>query len=643
MIKPFAFILFCGCVWAQQVSPPFSNGNGAGNTPNIPVAATNSSGVITQATSANLAAAGIVQNNGFAFPSVYNAFGDSITAGTGCSPSSDCYVPLIATQQRLTVNNQAAGGATIADQMVPILATSITPSSFSSLLIGQNESSYTAGATIGNTANQIQYQNAVTAAALWLSIPNTTPSGNTQKVLAQAATKTGTWTNVSEYGGAMGSKSTTIGDTLTASVPGSAIYVLQLTRSTSTVPCTLSVAVDGGSAANYSQAMTYVSGNGSFTYIAQAIRITGLNTYAQHSVVVTDIAPGTNGCEILAVLGNGGAVSGTGPFFFLATPYHTNQGQPYTYSAQAVICQTIVSTLASDSLGIQLADVSSNLNLAVDPSLAYDTIHPNNAGHAIIASTFLASMQAWSVSQVSIVQLLLNGNPVFYGHPIFSNGATVSGVGLTVGTSLGSLGYGDISASRSSTQGALYLGSDGTASVFRNGNTLQFNEPNVSFAGNSIFNGGALLNGSAFYFHTSGGAGTSFLSPNYNGTAIQVGGSAIEPYTDGGQSLGVPGQGFSLLAIDPVITTLTGTSGAAQCSMAFQGTLKTAICYLNAYQETGAAQTYSFPTAFSTTPVIQESGGSCGTYNPTTTASTLTLPANAAMTAETCNVVLIGQ
>jgi hypothetical protein len=37
------------------------------------------------------------------------------------------------------------------------------------------------------------------------------------------------------------------------------------------------------------------------------------------------------------------------------------------------------------------------------------------------------------------------------------------------------------------------------------------------------------------------------------------------------------------------------------------------------------------------------SGGSCGTYNPTTTANTFTFPANAAMTAENCNIVLMGQ
>ena len=90
----------------------------------------------------------------------------------------------------------------------------------------------------------------------------------------------------------------------------------------------------------------------------------------------------------------------------------------------------------------------------------------------------------------------------------------------------------------------------------------------------------------------------------------------------------------------PAATTLTGTSGSAVCSQSMQGTLKTATCYLNAYAETGVAQTFAYPAAFSTTPNIL---AACGTYEPGSTANTLTLPANASMTAETCNITAIGQ
>lgn len=96
-------------------------------------------------------------------------------------------------------------------------------------------------------------------------------------------------------------------------------------------------------------------------------------------------------------------------------------------------------------------------------------------------------------------------------------------------------------------------------------------------------------------------------------------------------------------AFNTTASTQNGTSGTVTCYQPIAGSVKIVTCYLNGYANTGTAQTYAYNYAFSTTPVLLESGGSCGAYSPTTTASTLTLPANASMTAETCNVVAIGQ
>lgn len=99
-----------------------------------------------------------------------------------------------------------------------------------------------------------------------------------------------------------------------------------------------------------------------------------------------------------------------------------------------------------------------------------------------------------------------------------------------------------------------------------------------------------------------------------------------------------------VLAENAIQTTFTGSSGTAKCVEPITGTaLKTVSCFLNAYKETGTAQSFTFPTAFSTTPVLLESGGSCGIYSPSVTSTALTLPANLSMTAETCNVIAIGQ
>jgi hypothetical protein len=90
-------------------------------------------------------------------------------------------------------------------------------------------------------------------------------------------------------------------------------------------------------------------------------------------------------------------------------------------------------------------------------------------------------------------------------------------------------------------------------------------------------------------------------------------------------------------------TSFNGTSGTAACTYGIQGGQTRATCFLNGYANTGAAQTWTYPLANATSPFLTESGGSCGSFNPSTSATVLTLPANAGMTAETCQIVVIGQ
>ena len=99
-------------------------------------------------------------------------------------------------------------------------------------------------------------------------------------------------------------------------------------------------------------------------------------------------------------------------------------------------------------------------------------------------------------------------------------------------------------------------------------------------------------------------------------------------------------------------TTVTGpTAGTATCSEPLAGgSFKVVNCLLTAYQETGTAQTVCFNGSGCTVNLAGANFNaapnlfaSCGTYEPTATATVLTLPANASMTAETCNITAIGQ
>jgi len=150
------------------------------------------------------------------------------------------------------------------------------------------------------------------------------------------------------------------------------------------------------------------------------------------------------------------------------------------------------------------------------------------------------------------------------------------------------------------------------------------------------------LNGGVFYPTTDSTTAIQFDKANGTTAVITV------DTTDGFVGIGTASPSTALhvvgtARIAAAAISQNGTSGTATCVQPLTGGVKITSCYLNGYANTSTAQTYSYPTAFSTTPVLLESGESCGTYNPTTTASVLTLPANASMTAETCNVVVIGQ
>lgn len=148
---------------------------------------------------------------------------------------------------------------------------------------------------------------------------------------------------------------------------------------------------------------------------------------------------------------------------------------------------------------------------------------------------------------------------------------------------------------------------------------------------------GAMVYPGAGVANSTGSAwGTSYTTSGSGAVlALSVSPTFVTP------TLGVAAA--TVLNVSGSNTVLSGTAGTATCYQALQGTLKISTCYLAGYQQTSTAQTWSFPTAFSFIPVLQISSNSCGTYNPTATASVLTLPANAAMSAESCNVIAIGQ
>jgi hypothetical protein len=93
----------------------------------------------------------------------------------------------------------------------------------------------------------------------------------------------------------------------------------------------------------------------------------------------------------------------------------------------------------------------------------------------------------------------------------------------------------------------------------------------------------------------------------------------------------------------PFISNFTGTSGTAQCSMGLNGVQKMVTCALNGYAQTGSAGTFAFLTPFAQVPLMTYGTGCTSFPPPSPSTTTLTLPSNASMTAESCEILVIGQ
>lgn len=156
--------------------------------------------------------------------------------------------------------------------------------------------------------------------------------------------------------------------------------------------------------------------------------------------------------------------------------------------------------------------------------------------------------------------------------------------------------------------------------------TSTTNNSSVEIFEGSYWNGTASVNyGSQLYWVQDSTTPSGHLSFNLynNGTVTQV--ASLD------QSGNLTTNGY--VNINAPQTTLSGTtSGSVVWSEPIQGTsYKKFVAYFNAYENTSAtAQTITFPTAFSFTPIII--GNNTGT-TPSATTTTLTLPVSMSATA----------
>ncbi len=322
------------------------------------------------------------------------ALGDSITDGTGCSVPANCYINLLATSQGWALTNLGVGGYTAND--VAKVAYGLTPSATSiyTILVGQNDP-IVSGTSCGLSSNtnicSLGYYHVLEAIYAWLLTPN--------KTLGSSLTKTGTWTTSSLN--TFGIVSSTNSSTASSTAFGNTVYVglyAPSTTSTATVQVTVDGIVYNQVWAPNSLFTAGITGNATAPWL---IRIPSLK-YSTHSVTVTLLAANSSSIEVDYIAGNAGQDTANGPYLYVGTPYVANNtAANYEYRWRAI--NEAVRQLSSDGLNVVAADVAGFCTTQTGSNLCngYDGVHPNDAGHAIIAAAFLGSMTAFTVPQVS--------------------------------------------------------------------------------------------------------------------------------------------------------------------------------------------------------------------------------------------------
>ena len=389
-----------------------------------------------------------------------NAYGDSITAGTGASTPASRYVNLVAAQEGWNLINNAAGGDGLFDQCkTQIWGSATGTTTISSFLIGQNDGGNPSSSSYAST-----YAGALGACYLWLLTPN--------KVFGNQLATTGTWSADTTF--ANGIYTTSNGATAATTTFGSVVYVVS--RSLTANNPIFTVSVDGTAYGPYTLTTPFTANNGS-TFAPYLVRIPNLAD-GHHSVVVTN--SGTGELHIDFVTGNYPQLTPSGPMLYVSTIYKTHSLYESFVDATNAIIRQAAQQLASDGLGIVLANAEGDcanpgtVDAGGNPSNSfcslYDGTHPNNAGHTIIANAFLRVMpkignsQSWKTS---------SGISSMYNAPFLP--INIQENSSDGGSDLAGLSFGDDSRSTTKPIGALWWKGSNLGATFCLNTTNNFN------------------------------------------------------------------------------------------------------------------------------------------------------------------------
>lgn len=312
-----------------------------------------------------------------------SAYGDSITVGALSTTYANRYVNLIASAFDTNFTNLGFSGSVLEEpgQLDRMYAQNINDASISTLLTGYNNHRY-----YGTDANRLDtYEKALPAALVYLSTPNT------EKIFGTSMSTSGNWNATTTYGISGRSIFTkSSGSIATTTVKGSVVYIVG-TRTDPRNTGSVTISVDEQTIGTYSCAGVKPSSAAKINYAPFLVRVPNL-TNGPHTVKVVS---NNNGyCQIDWIVGNtsltafprvyvGGAL--------LMTPTQYTKNSPKGSIEANTMYNNVIKktreTLASDGLNVFIAPTESTFNPVLHMST--DNVHPNDAGHKMIANTFI--------------------------------------------------------------------------------------------------------------------------------------------------------------------------------------------------------------------------------------------------------------
>jgi lysophospholipase L1-like esterase len=313
-------------------------------------------------------------------------FGDSITGGWGSSAPQLAYAALLDTAIASPNENLARAGDQAADMarlwVYPNATPSLASSQLYTVLIGTNDA-YSCGGSDGCIEN---WRQSLAASLAWLAVPAA------DKVLGNSiAEHSGNWSPDLKNGIATSAAGASLSFNVRQSVSGRSLLVAYRVFDVGAGAGAATVSIDGVPVTTLSaevttgQAIDTKNGTSDTIFLATI----PLGEEGEHTITLTTTTAGFFSLQWAGVSSGSYAQEAGAPRVLIGQITSTGSAAlNVTVNQYNAKLQQLITALADEGLNIQIVPTANVLQ----PGDFTDELHPNDAGHLVLAQTFAASL-----------------------------------------------------------------------------------------------------------------------------------------------------------------------------------------------------------------------------------------------------------